>query len=95
MGKNPNFEIYKKKLKEIEILYRKSGYRVNEIHADLESKKTLREFCGLYDPVIKSNFTSAGEHVPRAERNHRTIKERVRAAYYQLPYPRLPKLLVP
>ena len=75
LEKNPNFEICKIKLKEIELLYRESGYRVNEIHTDLEYKKILRKFCRLYNPVIKSNFILAGKHVPCVERNHRIIKE--------------------
>ena len=40
------------------------------------------------------NFTSAQEHVPEAENNNRRIKERVRAAYHNLPYKHLCKTLV-
>jgi hypothetical protein len=40
------------------------------------------------------NFTNALDHVPEAERNNRTIKERVRAAYHQLPYKALPRQLI-
>jgi hypothetical protein len=35
--------------------------------------------------AVRMNFTNALDHVPEAERNNRTIKERVRAAYHQLP----------
>jgi ubiquinone biosynthesis protein COQ9 len=31
------------------------------------------------------NFTNALDHVPEAERNNRTIKESVQAAYHGLP----------
>ena len=43
---------------------------------------------------IRMNFTSAQEHVPEAENNNRRIKERVRAAYHNLPYKHLRKTLV-
>jgi hypothetical protein len=39
-------------------------------------------------------FTSALDHVPEAERNNRTIKERIRAAYHRLPYKALPRQLI-
>jgi hypothetical protein len=42
---------------------------------------------------VQMNFTNALDHVPEAERNNRTIKERVRAAYHQLPYKALPRQL--
>ena len=37
------------------------------------------------------NYTNAQEHVPQAERNNRTIKERIRAALHRLPYKKIPK----
>jgi hypothetical protein len=40
------------------------------------------------------NFTNALDHVPEPERNNRTIKERVRAAYHQLPYKALQRQLI-
>ena len=35
-----------------------------------------------------------GEHVPEAERNNRTIGERVRAGYHRLPYCTIPKVML-
>lgn len=46
------------------------------------------------EPIINMNYASAKEHVPRAEQNNRTIKEQIRAAYHQLSYLHMPKLLV-
>jgi hypothetical protein len=46
------------------------------------------------DLGVCMNFTNALDHVPEAERNNRTIKERVRAAYHQLPYKSLPRQLI-
>jgi hypothetical protein len=40
------------------------------------------------------NFTNALDHVPEAERNNRTIKERVQAAYHRLPYKALPRQMI-
>ena len=94
LSAKPNYQEFIVNLKEIELLYRKAGFKLSEIHADSQFKKTLKEFSCLYDPVINVNLASAGEHVPWTERNNRVIKERVRAAYHQLPVPRLPKLLI-
>ena len=82
------------KLKKIELLRRKAGFRLSEMLADSEFKKTSKEFCGSCNPIINANFASAGEHVPRAEQNNRAIKERVRAACHQLPLQHLPRILV-
>jgi hypothetical protein len=46
------------------------------------------------DLGVCMNFTNALDHLPEAERNNRTIKERVRAAYHQLPYKALPRQLI-
>jgi hypothetical protein len=40
------------------------------------------------------NFTNALDHVPEAERDNRTIKERVQAAYHQLLYKALPRQMI-
>ena len=39
-------------------------------------------------------YCNAQDHVPEAERNNRTIKERVRVNFYQLPFKCLPQVLV-
>lgn len=40
------------------------------------------------------NYTNAQDHVPRAERNNRTIQERVQAMYHSLPYNYLPRIMI-
>jgi hypothetical protein len=40
------------------------------------------------------NFTNAQDHVPEAERNNRTIKERIRAAYHRLLYKAIPRIMI-
>ena len=94
VGDNPNAKVLVEKFKELHLWYKDGGFKLNEMHADLQFKKALQEFCSLCDPPIKYNLASAGAHAPRAERNNRLIKERVRAAYHQLPYERLPKKLL-
>jgi hypothetical protein len=71
-------------------LYNKAGFRITHIHCD-------QEFRGMMDKVsddldIEMNYATAGEHVPEAERNNRTIQERIRATYHNLPYIMTPKL---
>ena len=46
------------------------------------------------DMNIEMNYTNAQDHVPEAERNIRTIKERVRTAFHHLPYKRIPKIMI-
>jgi hypothetical protein len=50
---------------------------------------------GLEDDMnCQMNFVSKEEHVPKAERNNRVIKERTRAVYHHLPYKNIPKIMV-
>jgi hypothetical protein len=37
------------------------------------------------DLDVDMNFTNAQDHVPEAERNKRTIKERIQTAYHRPP----------
>jgi hypothetical protein len=46
------------------------------------------------DLGVCMSFTNALDHVPEAERNNRTIKECVRAAYHRLLYKALPRQLI-
>ena len=40
------------------------------------------------------NYASAKEHVPEAERNNRTIKERIRATFHTQPFSAIPKIMI-
>ena len=40
------------------------------------------------------NYTAKGKHVPEAERNNRTIGERIRANYHNLPYKAIPRIML-
>jgi hypothetical protein len=43
---------------------------------------------------ITFNFAPAGEHVPEAERNNRTIQERFRTQFHRLPYKAIPANMI-
>jgi hypothetical protein len=73
-------------------LYNSAGLHIKTIHC-------IGEFRAMMDKVkddlgVCMNFTNAMDHVPEAERNNRTIKEQVQAAYHQLPYKALPRQLI-
>jgi len=74
-------------------VYHTGGFRVTDIHCDNEFRPVMRnaEFNGL--PIVV-NFANPDEHVPEAERNNRTIKERVRVNYHYLPYTRWTRIMV-
>jgi hypothetical protein len=46
------------------------------------------------DLDVDMNFTNAQDYVPEAERNNRTIKETIRAAYHRLPYKAIPRIMI-
>ncbi|CAJ1969969.1 unnamed protein product, partial [Cylindrotheca closterium] len=71
--------------------YNKAGFQVKIIKCD-------RAFIPLTDDMIDDmgvtiDPTAAGDHEPTAERNNRTLKERVRVALAQLPYKVVPKVI--
>ncbi|MGL5918789.1 MAG: hypothetical protein ACRCYM_06045, partial [Cetobacterium sp.] len=43
---------------------------------------------------IEMNYATTDEHVPEAERNNRTIKERIRATFHNMPFKRIPKVMI-
>jgi hypothetical protein len=73
-------------------LYNSAGVHIKTIHCDGEFRAMMEKVKD--DLGVQMNFTNALDHVPEAERNNRTIKERVQAAYHQLPYKALPRQLI-
>ena len=43
---------------------------------------------------VEMNYANPQEHVPEAERNNRTIKERICATYHRIPFKCLPRLMI-
>jgi hypothetical protein len=89
---NRTHEEYYRVLDMVLQLHNIAGFHIKTIHCD-------REFCAMMDKVkddlgVCMNFTNALDHVPEAERNNRTIKERVRAVYHRLPYKTLPRQFI-
>ncbi|CAJ1932101.1 unnamed protein product [Cylindrotheca closterium] len=71
--------------------YNKAGFHVKTIKCD-------RAFIPLTDDMLDDmgvtiDPTAAGDHEPTAERNNRTLKERVRVALARLPYKVVPKVI--
>ena len=73
-------------------VYNSAGFRIKVIHADNEFRSLLEDVQDNMD--IHFNYTNADEHEPYIERNNRTIKERCRTVYHDLPYKNLPKILI-
>ena len=65
---------------------------VLRIHCDSEFRKVLDEV--KVELGLEVTYAATNAHVPQAERNNRTIKERVRAAFHRLPYKAIPKVLI-
>lgn len=72
--------------------YNQRGYTVKTIICDGEFRTLMDEVNDTMG--IEMNYTSRGEHVPEAERNNRTIGERIRATYHNLPYQIIPKIML-
>ena len=72
--------------------FNKRGYNIKTIHCDGEFRTLMNEVNDNLD--IEMNYTSRGEHVPEAERNNRTIGERIRGTYHNLPYKAMPRIML-
>jgi hypothetical protein len=72
--------------------YNSAGFMIKMIHCDGEYRSMMDDVKDNLD--VEMNYANAFDHVPEAERNNRTIKERVRAAYHRLPYKKLPRVMI-
>jgi len=73
-------------------LYNRAGHSIKEMHCDQEFKKVMDEIADNLD--VQMNYTTTDEHVPEAERNNRTIQERYRSAYHNMPFKVIPKVMI-
>ena len=76
-------------LKVVFNIYKKAGFTIGTVLADLEFKPVLTQVESKFNTTV--NYCSTAEHVPEAERNNRVIQERTRATFHRLKYPSLPK----
>jgi hypothetical protein len=82
-----------KAFKEIYQYYLQRGFHITVLHVDGEFaplKALIESMPG--GPMV--NLASANEHVPEIERRIRVVKERCRASRHDLPFQRIPKLLL-
>jgi hypothetical protein len=85
-------EEYYRALDQILWHYNQAGFVIKEIHCDGEFRRMMERVNDDLD--VNMNFTNAQDHVPEAQRNNQTIKERIRAAYHRLPYKALPRIMI-
>ena len=90
--KNTKMITYEEAIKELMQIYHNGGFRVTEMRLDNEFKPLTKSIGQKFK--INMQYCNAQDHVPEAERNNRTIKERVRVNFYQLPFKCLPQVLV-
>ena len=64
-------------MEKITNLYKLAKFKIAAIHCDQEFKSTLQDFANNHNITLL--FAPPQSHSPRAERNIRTIKERVRS----------------
>lgn len=89
--KNKDAKEIFKALEKIIKFYKENGFFIKIIHADREFKSIFEE---MQDLGVQMNFANTEEHVPTAERNNRTIGERIRAGYHHLPYKAIPRAMI-
>ena len=73
-------------------LYNSKGFRIKKIWCDNQFKPMFATCQDNMD--LEIDHPPAKDHVPEAERNNRSIKERVRAAFHRLPYKALPTTMM-
>ena len=72
--------------------YNHAEFTIREIQCDNEFKTLMNEIKD--DIGIHMNIPPADEKVGAAERNNRTIGERVRATYHHMPYKAIPRIML-
>ena len=72
--------------------YNGAGFLIGQIDCDRQFKPLMNK---VKDELsVHMNYTATDDHVPEAERNNRTIEERVRATYHRLPYAIVPIIMI-
>jgi hypothetical protein len=79
-------------MKSVLRVYDDAGFRIKRIICDQEFRHMMERVSEEFN--VEMNYATAGEHVPEAERNNRTIQERIRATYHNLPYAMIPKTML-
>ena len=87
-----NKKNYIKRMEKIITIYKFGEFNIKSIHCDQEFRYILQDFANKNQ--IKSICAPSQAHVPYAERNICTIKERVRSLFHNLPYRGIPKIIM-
>jgi hypothetical protein len=69
--------------------YNKAGITIKEICCDREFRPLFEHLADDMD--IRLNCCTTNEHIPEAERNNRTIGERMRCIHHGFPFKMVPK----
>ena len=72
--------------------YNKGGFVIKTIYCNGEYLTMMNKVSDNLDVVM--NYTNASGHMPEAERNNHTIKERIRATFQRLPYKVIPCIMI-
>ena len=72
-------------------IYNSAGFRIAEIHCDREFEPIFTDLKDEWDVTMV--YPPAQSHVPQAEQNNRTLKDRVRSTFHRLPYKALPRII--
>ena len=68
------------------------GFSVTDVKCDNEFKPMMEQ---VQDELgVTMHYSAPQAHIPEAERNNRTIKERIRATHHRLPHKNLPKKIM-
>ena len=86
---NKKLDTYRSVIDRVLQLYNTGGFYIKKICCNNEYKEMMEPIKDDLD--IDMDYVPAQEHVKQAERNNRTMKERIRAAYHRLLYKQLPK----
>ena len=89
---NKKVQMYRSVLDKTLRIYTKAHLRIKQIFADNKFRPIMDD---IQDELgITMNYAAAGEHVPEAERNNRTLKERYRSLLHALPYDYVTRTMV-
>ena len=72
--------------------YNRAGFRITQIHCDSEYHTLMEQVMDELNAEM--NYANPQDHVPEVEQNNCTIKEQVRVAYHQLPYKKIPSIMI-
>ena len=93
-GHNPGYQ----SIEEMCLLRMRTEFHATKIRSDKQFKKALELFredqLQKHQNSINENIANAKEHFPRDERNNRTTPDRTRNDYFNVPFNRLPRILV-